>query len=71
MEENTALHLVDQLRDRGIDAHLYQSPTGARGYGIRIGLRDGLSDRIGEARGFEQESWAATRAPQGRRPRLL
>jgi hypothetical protein len=41
VEENTALHLVDQLRDRGIDAHLYKSPTGARGYGIRIALRDG------------------------------
>jgi hypothetical protein len=41
VEENTALKLVDQLRDRGIHAHLYKSPTGTRGYGIRIALRDG------------------------------
>ena len=36
-----AQHLVDQLRDRGINAHLYVSPTGGLGYGIRIVLRDG------------------------------
>jgi hypothetical protein len=41
VEEMNALHLVDQLRDRGINAHLYVSPAGNLGYGIRIALPDG------------------------------
>jgi hypothetical protein len=41
VEENTALRLVDQLRERGINATPYTSPTGRYGYGIRIALRDG------------------------------
>jgi hypothetical protein len=41
VEENTALRLVDQLRDRGINATPYTSKTGRHGYGIRIPLRDG------------------------------
>lgn len=41
MEENNALRICDQLRDRGIDARLHISSTGRYGYGIRIVLKDG------------------------------
>lgn len=40
MEENIALRLVDQLRERGINASPYTSSSGRYGYGIRITLPD-------------------------------
>lgn len=40
VEENTARDVVDQLRDRGVNAKLHMSSTGRYGYGIRIVLLD-------------------------------
>ena len=39
MEENRALHVMDALRDRGIDAHL--ANLGVDIYGVRVHLPDG------------------------------
>ena len=39
MEENRARHVVDTLRDRGIDAHLARE--GVYKFGVRITLGDG------------------------------
>jgi hypothetical protein len=39
MEENRARHVVDTLRDRGVDAHL--AKAGVYQFGVRIVLGDG------------------------------
>jgi hypothetical protein len=39
MDENRARRVADQLRDRGIDAHLHQA--GYDAYGVRISLAGG------------------------------
>jgi hypothetical protein len=39
MEENRALHVMDALRDRGIDAHL--ANLGVDIYGVRVHMPDG------------------------------
>jgi hypothetical protein len=52
VEENTALKIVDQLRDRGVDAHLHISSTGRYGYGVRVTLteqREAMWDTDGTA----------------------
>jgi hypothetical protein len=50
VEENKALHLVDLLRDRGVDAHLERSPGGIHGFGVRVDLHDGRQAIWGGAR---------------------
>ncbi len=55
MEENRARHVVDRLRDRGLDAHV--AKVGVYRFGIRIPLGDGreaLWDADGTA-GLEAE----------------
>ena len=39
MEENRARHVVDALRERGIDAHVLKA--GVYQFGVRIALSDG------------------------------
>jgi len=50
MEENRALHLVDRLRDRGVDAHVEPSTGGMHGYAVRVVLPDGREAIWGSAR---------------------
>jgi hypothetical protein len=39
VEENRARHVVDALRERGVDAHLLR--TGVDQFGVRVSLHDG------------------------------